>query len=230
MKLSPDPLNRLRQLFNRRPCWTLQELSRTLDYSPSSVRLFLKQAGYFHSYTHNGRWYTLRSIPQFNRDGLWWHQDIGFSRQLDLIATIEHLLARSSTGLATAELEARLKHPCQPVLSHLHRAGRLVRVKTEGVFRYLATSAKIQQQQRAQIEAETPAPPPPALSAQVGMWVLVELIQHPEWSLEQIAGQLRRHRQMSVSVESIRRFLEEHGVKKTAEPSTAKSWKPSVGR
>jgi transposase len=230
MPPATSPSDRLRELFRRRPCWTRKQLSQALGRSPSSVGRFLKQAGYFHSYTHNARWYTLREIPQFDRDGLWWHQDIGFSRQRNLIATIEHLLARSPAGLSANELSAKLRHPCHAVLPLLYRTGRLTRVKAAGEFRYLATSTQIQQQQRAQIEAQTPVPPPPALSAQVGMWVLVELIQHPEWSLEQIAGQLRRCRQMSVSVESLRRFLEEHGVKKTAEPSTAKSWKPSVGR
>jgi transposase len=227
---SGRPLDRLRQLFSHRPCWTLTELSQKLDYARGSIWRFLKQEGYFRSYTHNGQWYTLRNIPRFSREGLWWHQDLGFSRQGNLIATIEHLLARSPTGFSTAELEARLHHPCQTVLSHLHRDGRLVRVKTEGVYRYLATSAKIQQQQREQIEAQTPVPPPPALSAQASLWVLVELIQHPEWSLEQIAVQLQHRRQMAVSVESIARFLEEQGVKKTAEPSTAKSWRSSARR
>ena len=29
------------------------------------------------SFTHNGGWYTLRSIPRFGRDGLWFESDIG---------------------------------------------------------------------------------------------------------------------------------------------------------
>jgi len=227
---SCHPLDRLRQLFGQRPCWTLTELGQQLDYARGSIWRFLKQAGYFPSYTHNGQWYTLRNVPRFNREGLWWHQDIGFSRQRNLIATIEHLLDRSPTGFSTAELEAQLRHPCQTVLSHLHRAGRLVRIKTDGVFRYLATSAKIQQQQRAQIEAQRPLVPPPALNAQASVWVLVELIQHPEWSLEQVAAQLQHRRQMTVAVESIRRFLEQHGLKKTAGSSTSKSWGSSAKR
>ena len=226
--LPSSPLDQLRQLFSRQPCWTLKDLSHKLDYAPISIWRFLKQAGYFRSYTHNGQWYTLRKVPHFNREGLWWHQDIGFSRQRNLIATIEHLLDRSATGFSTMELEALLHHPCQTVLSHLHRAGRLLRIKTEGVFRYLATSAKIQQQQRAQIEAQRRVVPPPVLNAQASVWVLVELIQHPEWSLEQVAAQLQHRRQMTVSVESIRRFLEEHGVKKTAGSSTSKSWRSSA--
>lgn len=211
---SGHPLERLRQLFRHRPCWTLTEMSQKLDYARGSIWRFLKQEGYFRSYTHNGKWYTLHNIPRFSRDGLWWNQDIGFSRQRNLIATIEHLLARSSTGFSTTELEAMLRHPCQTVLSHLHREGRLLRVKNEGVFRYLATQPKIQKRQRVQIEAQRAAHPPPALSAQASVWMLVELIQHPEWSLEQIADSLRRRWQMTVTVGSIQRFFDEQGIKK----------------
>jgi transposase len=207
-------LDQLKQLFNQRPCWTLKELSQKLGYAPGTIWRFLKLAGYFRSYTHNGKWYTLRNVPHFNRDGLWWHQDIGFSRQSNLIATIEHLLARSSTGFSTTELEAQLRHPCQTVLSHLHQGGRLLRIKTEGVFRYLATQPKLQKRQRLQIEAQQAAQPSPALSAQAAVWVLVERIQHPEWSLEQIADALRRRRQMTVAVGSIQQFLDEQGIKK----------------
>ena len=224
------PLDRLRQLFDRRTCWMIQDLNRVLGYASISVRRFLKKLGYFHSYTHNGKWYTLQSFPKFDRDGLWRHQGIGFSRQRNLIATIEHLLARSPAGLSANELSAKLGHSCHAVLPPLHRDGRLTRVKMEGRFRYLATSTKIQRQQRAQIEAQQAAHPPPTLTAQATVWVLVEMIQRPEWSLEQIAREIRRRRQMEVSVASIQRFLDEQGLKKTVGPLTVKPWRSSASR
>ena len=77
--LSP-PNHRLEKLFYRRKCWMLAELAQTLDYALITVRRRLHQIGYFRSYTHNGKWYTLRASPQFNRQGLWHYRGKGFSQ------------------------------------------------------------------------------------------------------------------------------------------------------
>ena len=69
MPLPSPPTERLEKLFHRRRCWLLADLAHILGYALISVRLFLKQIGYFRSYTHNGMWYTLRRTPRFNRDG-----------------------------------------------------------------------------------------------------------------------------------------------------------------
>lgn len=65
----------------------LAQLAQTLGYSPFSVRPFLKQIGYFRSYTENGKWYTLRDTPQFDQDGLWHHKG--------LLSTLEALDLKS---------------------------------------------------------------------------------------------------------------------------------------
>ncbi|MGB9498164.1 MAG: hypothetical protein ACKVE4_00100 [Dissulfuribacterales bacterium] len=62
-------------LFTKQPCWMIAPLADELRYSIPSVRRFLTAVGYYNSFTHNGKWYTLRSIPKFNRDGLWFHYD-----------------------------------------------------------------------------------------------------------------------------------------------------------
>ena len=57
------PTERLEKLFRRRKCWMLDQLAQTLGYALISVRRFLKQIGYFRSYTDNGKWYTLHDSP-----------------------------------------------------------------------------------------------------------------------------------------------------------------------
>ncbi len=119
-----SPTQRLEKLFHRRKCWTLDPLAQALAYAPISVRRFLKQIGYCRSYTHNGKWYTLHDTPDFDRDGLWHYRGIGFFKHGNLPATIDHLLARSPTGLSASQLCERLQHPCDAVLTRLHQAGR----------------------------------------------------------------------------------------------------------
>ena len=48
----------------------------------------LARVGYLSSYTHAGRYYTLKEIPVFDEHGLWFYQGIGFSHAGTLKATV----------------------------------------------------------------------------------------------------------------------------------------------
>jgi hypothetical protein len=209
------PGERLQKLFHRRPCWRLADLAHSLDRALISVRRLLKQIGYFRSYTDNGKWYTLRDSPQFNREGIWHHKNIGFSKHGSLIATIGYLVARSSSGLSARELGQKLQHPCHAVLTNLHKNQVLDRVKVQGEFRYLATEEQTNRRQREQAAVSQPSTPATSLSTQAAVWVLVEHIRNPGLSFEQIAARLQEQRQLALSPESIRRFFQEHDLKKT---------------
>ena len=190
-------------------------MAHSLDRALISVRRLLKQIGYFRSYTDNGKWYTLRDSPQFNREGIWHHKNIGFSKHGSLIATIGYLVARSSSGLSARELGQKLQHPCHAVLTNLHKNQVLDRVKVQGEFRYLATEEQTNRRQREQAAVSQPSTPATSLSTQAAVWVLVEHIRNPGLSFEQIAARLQEQRQLALSPESIRRFFQEHDLKKT---------------
>ena len=95
---------RIISLFAEQPCWMIEPLAAQLRYSIPSVRRFLVQTAYHSSFTHNGGWYTLRSIPQFNKDDLWFYNDIGFSKIGSLTSTLTHLAQRSPSGLTAEQL------------------------------------------------------------------------------------------------------------------------------
>ncbi|MCX6355801.1 MAG: hypothetical protein NTZ78_12995 [Candidatus Aureabacteria bacterium] len=208
------PTDQLRQLLERHPCWMLTELAKALGYAQISVRRFLKQIGYFRSYSDNGKWYTSRSQPVFDRDGLWRYKAIGFSRHGSLIATIRSLLDKSSTGLSAGELGGKLHHPCDGVLSSMYQGGRLDRIRVGRAFRYLSPQSWINRRQRVALEARQPTAAAAPLSAQVAVWVLVECIKQPQLRADQIAAHIQARRQLTVSTESINSFFEQHGLKK----------------
>ncbi len=195
----------------------LADLARSLDYALISVRRLLKQIGYFRSYTHNGKWYTVRDSPQFNRDGIWHHKDIGFSRHGSLIATIVHLVARSPTGLSARDLGEKLQHPCHAVLTNLHKNQVLDRVQVSGQFRYLAVEQEINHRQREQTAVLAPSSPLTSLSTQAAVWVLVEHIKNPGLSFQQLADRIQEQRHLPLAPESIQQFFQEQDLKKTPE-------------
>lgn len=214
---APPPSTRLEKLFHRRKCWTLDQLAEALEYALISVRRFLKQIGYFRSYTHNGKWYTLRGSPDFDRDGFWHHKGIGFSKHGNLTTTIDYLVGRSPAGLSASELTQKLQHPCHAVLTQLHKAGQLDRLHLAGQFHYLARDPQLNRRQREQAACGQGLGSMTSLSTQIALWVLVQYIKHPEWSFEQIALHLQEQRKVAVPPESIQRFFQEHDLKKTPE-------------
>jgi hypothetical protein len=198
----------------------LADLAHRLECALISVRRHLKQIGYFRSYTHNGKWYTLRDSPQFNRDGLWHYKNISFSKYGSLIATIVHLVARSPSGLSARDLGQKLEHPCHALLTILYKNQVLDRVPVAGEFRYLTTEEQTNRRQRAQAALSPPSTPAASLSTQAAVWVLVEYIKNSTLSFEQLAARLQQQRQLTVSPEAIRQFFQEHDLKKTPEVST----------
>ena len=216
------PAEQLEKLLHQRKCSMLVPLARKLGYALISVRRFLKQIGYFRSYTDNGKWYTLRHTPEFSRDGFWQYKGIGFSKHGSLIATIDHLVGHSPAGLTASQVAQKLSHPCHTVLTRLHQADKLDRVKVAGQFRYLSKEAKLNGQQRQQALLSQGADPSSSLSTQTAVWVLVEHIKNPALGFDKIASHLQQHRKLPCSAEHIERFFHEHGLKKTPEVSSSR--------
>jgi len=97
----------------------------------------LKEIGYFSSYTHTGRYYTLADIPQFDDYGLWNHQGIGFSQFGTLRATIVQLVNKSPTGHTHMELNNLLRIRAHNTLLKLVRVDRVGREYIEKMFLYV---------------------------------------------------------------------------------------------
>lgn len=211
MPLNPKPCERLSTLFLEQPCWRIDSLSAELRYSIPSVRRFLAEVGYYSSFTHNGAWYTLCSVPRFGDDGLWFYSDIGFSRAGSLTKTLMDLTTRSAAGMTAEQLGAKLRCRCHSVLVHLCRQGRLQRRKIGHSHVYLALDPHIAAVQRQSVESLSQS----RLPAEIAVLILAEFIRNPESSFEQLAEALSRDKAVTVKVAHIERLFDHHGLKKT---------------
>src|SRR5438093_3520270 len=80
----------LRALLLRNKIATLDDLKRALGTSVDiTVFRKLKSLDYLSSYSHRGRFYTLREIVLFDDHGLWSRAEVWFSRFGTLLATAE---------------------------------------------------------------------------------------------------------------------------------------------
>ncbi len=138
----------LRDFFDANKIATLDQLKSALG-NPARSTLFRKlaQLEYLSSYSHRGKFYTLRSIARFTEHGLWSFQAVWFSRFGNLLQTAESLVTRSEAGYSATELKDILHVKTKHALTHLVRCGLLQRTKFDSVYVYLSVENTVARKQ-----------------------------------------------------------------------------------
>jgi hypothetical protein len=148
----------LESLLKREKVATMPELKNALGTtSQSTVVRKLNAFGYLTSYSHRGRYYTLETVPRFDSQGLWSHEDIWFSRFGTLMSTAETFVSESEGGYFVCELDNVLHVSTKKALQHLVMEERLSREKVFGWYVYCAPDAGTRREQlraRNILEAE----------------------------------------------------------------------------
>ena len=147
----------LRSLLLRSKTATLDELKQALG-TTVDVTVFrkLKPLDYLTSYSHRGRYYTLREIARFDDHGLWSQADVWFSQYGTLLATAESFVNRSPRGFFADELARALHVEVQDALHQLVQQRRITRQIVSGLYLYTASERAIHQGQlltRRKVEA-----------------------------------------------------------------------------
>ena len=219
--LGPEPSRQtLTRLFQRQSIADLATLSDALETSSRmSVFRRLSALGYLSSYSHDGRFYTLRDIPPFDQDGLWRYQGVCFSRDGSLKATVERLVEQSDAGRTHSELHVRLQVRVHNTLLDLVEDRRIGRETLRGYYLYVSANPARAQSQfilRQQQSAE-PVQPPPESPAVVVIEVLLDLVRsagvRPDAGL--VAARLAA-RGLAVTVDQVEAIFSRYGLKKTA--------------
>ena len=109
----------------------------------------LRELDYCTSYSHRGRFYTLRELAEFDENGLWWIRSVGFSSRGTLVATAEGLVNASEAGYAVEELDAIVRVGTKDVLPKLAWEKRLRRTRIRNRNVYFSPKRSIREQQIA---------------------------------------------------------------------------------
>ncbi len=96
----------------------------------------LRDLSYLSSYSHTGKYYTLDSIPDFSKEGLWSCNSVYFSKFDTLINTCHNFVNNSESGYSVKELQDILHVNVKFSLIELHKRGKLYREKCRGGYVY----------------------------------------------------------------------------------------------
>lgn len=220
MAIATEYLSDLNKLFRRKRAALLDDLRAALGTtSRTTIFRILKAVGYFTSYSHAGRFYTLRRIPKFDRRGLWSWRGIGFSSHGTLRATSVFLIAQSESGQTHEELQRQLGLRVHDTLHNLVQERAITREHFEDLYLYLSAnpkkaSAQMAVRRKLQVPAAAVVPADPLLVIDI----LVEVIHHPRDDAAAIAGRLKAGGRL-VTTKQVEEVFHDYEVKKTAGPS-----------
>jgi hypothetical protein len=141
-------LQALKQFFEQHKIATLDQLREALG-NPARCTVFRKLSDlqYLSSYSHRGKYYTLKSIARFSEQGLWSFHSVWFSRFGNLLQTSEAFVHHSDAGYSAAELKGILQVKTKHALTQLVRDGRLERKTFDSVYVYLSAQKDVASRQ-----------------------------------------------------------------------------------
>ena len=148
-------LNILRRFFDKKTVLDMPQVYMALStMSRTTGFRYLRELHHLTSYTHNGKYYTLPGIAQFDSDGFWYFGDIGFSVHGTLIDTVHQAITQSVAGKSNSELEKHCRAKVQAALRTLLHSKKIARVKLEKKYLYVHVDPSTGDRQiRKRIEA-----------------------------------------------------------------------------
>jgi len=214
--IDPQYLSALADLYRTRQVALLDDLREALHtQSRTTIFRVLSAADYLTSYSHAGRYYTLKRIPKFDRHGIWLHHGIGFSQHGTLRATVIHLVEISPAGQTHSELQDVLQLRVHDTLRLLIRDHALTRKQSQDAYLYLSSKAKRASAQWAQRQQLAAAAVPEELEPSRVIDVLIDVVRHPSDG----AGAVSRRLQAlghAVTAEQVEAVFTHYELKKTA--------------
>jgi len=226
--LSPEVSQKsLLKMFRKNYIATIDEVFQILDTnSRMSAFRRLRSMGYLTSFTNAGRYYTLSDIPRFDKQGLWFYQDVGFSHAGTLKATVIELVNFSAAGMTPNEalnlLRLRVPNSLHNALHGLIKDGYLKRQRLQGIPLYTSIDSHIARKQMAvRLEKLENRPLPSIASTETTIAVLVEALRAGKAlpSSTTVAARLTAQ-SMPITVDQVEQIFDEYDLsaeKKTAE-------------
>jgi hypothetical protein len=138
-----EALDSLRRLIRRHKVVELPAILGAVE-ARSRMTAFrrLKEAGCLTSFTHAGRYYTLPDVPDFDHLGLWFHEEVGFSRAGTLKETVAFHVEHTGDGWTHRELAEVFRVRVHNTLLDLVRERRVGREVFRGVHLYVSADLR----------------------------------------------------------------------------------------
>ena len=138
----------LRSFFHEHIIGTMKQLKDALGTSVEMTTYRkLRQLSSLTSYSHQGKYYTLSELADFDPFGLWQFDAARFSTYGTLLKTAQTLIEKSDNGYSLAELRSRVGVDVKETLLQLQKQHRVYREQIAGRYVYFSVDPQRRLQQ-----------------------------------------------------------------------------------
>ena len=130
---------------------TLEQILKHVSCSEITLRRDIRRINGITSYTHQGRFITLKDIPEFDNNGIWFYRKVGFTKYKNSLELIVHLINNSREGLSREQIQEILKIQIYQQIQTLLKRNELFRIKIGNKYIYLPEELAKNQKKRLQL-------------------------------------------------------------------------------
>ena len=192
---------------------TLPELSQLLNVSIRTIQRITRGWNTIRSYDHNGRYFSLERLAEFNSYGIWEYSNIHFSKFGNLKNTLIAIINNSTQGMDALQIRDVLGVDTRSFLYQYKDISALKREKLGGIYVYFSSDQGkfTEQLSRRKLNMEAISPPP--LKGIIAINVLVAAIKHPGFTTEGLSKHLYKLG-IRVKPKAIQDFFKFYGIEK----------------
>lgn len=130
---------------------SFSQILQKVNCADISLRRDLNSINAITSYTHNGVFITLRDIPVFDENGIWFCKDIGFTKCENSLELIVEVIKQSKKGISKKSLDKILRIDVYKQIHILLKRNLLNRVKIGNKYYYISESLAKNKKKRLQL-------------------------------------------------------------------------------
>ena len=208
-----EKIERIENQFIEKIVVTLPELSRLLNVSIRTIQRITRKRDTIRSYDHNGRYFSLERLAEFNSYGIWEYSNIHFSKFGNLKNTLIAVINNSTQGMDASQIRDVLGIDTRSFLYQYKDVSSLKREKLDGSYVYFSSEPGkfTEQLSRRKLNMEAISPPP--LKDIIAINVLVAAIKHPNFTTEGLSKHLHKLG-IRVKPKAIQDFFKFYGIEK----------------
>ena len=173
----------------------------------------LEEHGYYSSYNHSGKFLTIEEVADFDSRGLWGWKTARFSKHGNLKQTLTFFVEDSKEVMTHEELATLLGVRAHNTLLELVREKKIRREQLGATFVYLSRKTSIRTKQVRRRKSLLVQPRKPRPTSRQIIATLLQLVQDPAASGQQIALRCQRSG-VSISRELVEAIFQTYDLDK----------------
>jgi len=128
-----------------------EQILKQVSCSEPTLRRDIRNIKGITSFTHQGRFVTLKDIPKFDKNGIWFYRKVGFTKYKNSLELVVHVINNSKEGLSREQIQEILKIQIFQQIQTLLKRNELYRCKIGNKYIYLPEKLARNQKQRLRL-------------------------------------------------------------------------------